>query len=575
MKLMIHLFLFAVIFGTSVLAQNVNPKASPLPVDIANWVGDDSDKILGNDAITKRLKKLMGEKDYVSFLESFETISPIEKEGQFLFTSGCMIRACTRLESAIAIDLKNESIHAAIYNEIEATKFFDEKGSKTPATIIKWVNRLENLKKLNLDENTDQPQAQLIAEFSHRNNEELLLELDNYVNMLQDSPTASGSIFIAGNEKSRAQAEMEIKAHVKNRGLDLNRLIFVNEDGNSTALIKLWFIPESAETPTAENAERQKGMAKTQISALLKELKDVVSKNAPDKIEAKQVSELWDKRKDLVGKTKSEVIELLFVDVKSVIKDSGIQYQIYSIFSFYKMIPDEPVVKPNKDLTKMSKAELVDRLIEATFQFHPFVGGDEEIATYPKFDFTTAAEAYDKQMRIESFDDALKVNNQLSPDQKTFVRANYEQLLKITDEITQDIVRKNFPRERWIREGLEKSFAGGFSAKQLIHLIEYFEKPAGMEALKYIRLSNLEELINAEGGEVKYTDIQVSSYKEFNSTAIGKQFIEAYIDEAATYEQAKEDEVRENDPNADGFDIYEPENLNKIINKFVEDNYKK
>ncbi|MCB1023952.1 MAG: hypothetical protein KDB79_06175 [Acidobacteria bacterium] len=311
------------------------------------------------------------------------------------------------------------------------------------------------------------------------------------------------------------------------------------------------------------------------LSALIIELKDVVSKNSPDKNEAALVSERWDKRTDLKDKTKSEVIELLYKDVKAVIKDSGIQYQIYSIFSFYKTIPDKIIANDaDVDLGKLSKAELVGKLIEVTFQMHPFIGADEEVAAYPKFKFRTAAEAYDRQMLIDSFDQALKVNKKLSKAQKEFVKANYDHLLKITDEMTQEVVRKNFPVDKWIREGLQISYENNFSPEQLTDLIGYFESPAGIETLKYIRLSNLEELITAEGGEVKYTDSQIAEYKKFDSTAIGKKFIEAYVVETATYEQAKEDEVRSNDANADGFDIYEPEKLNKIFNKFVEDNYK-
>lgn len=73
-------------------------------------------------------------------------------------------------------------------------------------------------------------------------------------------------------------------------------------------------------------------------AALVKELKGVVTRIAPNKEEAKAVGERWDKRRHLGCKTKNEVIELLFEDVKAVIKDSGTQYQIYSTFSFYKIV---------------------------------------------------------------------------------------------------------------------------------------------------------------------------------------------------------------------------------------------
>ena len=77
------------------------------------------------------------------------------------------------------------------------------------------------------------------------------------------------------------------------------------------------------------------------LAALIEELKGVVAKSSPDEKDAALVAEKWERRKDLAGKTKRDVINLLFKDVRAVIKDSGIQYQIYSIFSFYKQMPDD------------------------------------------------------------------------------------------------------------------------------------------------------------------------------------------------------------------------------------------
>ena len=110
MKHFVFLFLITVIFAASAFAQ----KTVPLPADTANWVGKDSDVILENPVIKTRLKKLLGAKNYAAFMESFETLNPIEKTGGVLFTGGCLIHACTHLESAIAIDLVKNTIHAAI-----------------------------------------------------------------------------------------------------------------------------------------------------------------------------------------------------------------------------------------------------------------------------------------------------------------------------------------------------------------------------------------------------------------------------------------------------------------------------
>ena len=50
---------------------------------------------------------------------------------------------------------------------------------------------------------------------------------------------------------------------------------------------------------------------------------------------------------------------------------------------------------------------------------------------------------------------------------------------------------------------------------------------------------------------------------------------ESYVKETEEYEALKEGEVRRNVPNADGFALLEPINLNKFFNKFVAENYKK
>jgi len=77
------------------------------------------------------------------------------------------------------------------------------------------------------------------------------------------------------------------------------------------------------------------------LTAVVAELKEVVAKSSPNEKETASVAAKWDARKDLAGKTKKEVIDLLYQDVKAVVKDSGTLYQIYSMFSVYKRMPDE------------------------------------------------------------------------------------------------------------------------------------------------------------------------------------------------------------------------------------------
>jgi len=52
------------------------------------------------------------------------------------------------------------------------------------------------------------------------------------------------------------------------------------------------------------------------------------------------ITQRWGARRDLVGKTKSQVIDLLYEDVKMVVTNSGIRYQISQVFSLYHRMPD-------------------------------------------------------------------------------------------------------------------------------------------------------------------------------------------------------------------------------------------
>ncbi len=99
---------------------------------------------------------------------------------------------------------------------------------------------------------------------------------------------------------------------------------------------------------TAQN-NNGKPMDAKALTDLIGELKEIVANSGANEKDAARVADRWNKRTDLTGKTKKEVIDLVYQDVKAVIKDSGALYQIYSQFSFYKKIPDE---SPNADTQK-------------------------------------------------------------------------------------------------------------------------------------------------------------------------------------------------------------------------------
>lgn len=144
MKRTASLLLITLVLCFSATAQTSKTTRRALPSGIAAAAGQDSDSLLKNPAIKARMKKLLGNK-YNSFMESFETLNPVTKEGNYLFSSGCLIHACTHLESAIAVNLIGNTIHAAIFRQDEKTRYFNEGGKATPKVIRDWANHLRQI----------------------------------------------------------------------------------------------------------------------------------------------------------------------------------------------------------------------------------------------------------------------------------------------------------------------------------------------------------------------------------------------------------------------------------------------
>ncbi len=152
MKRTASLLLLILVLCFCALAQTAKTSRPALPSGISAIAGQDSDSLLKNPLIKARLKRLLGNK-YGSFMESFETLNPVKREGNFLFSTGCLIHACTHLESAIAVDLANGTVHTAIFRQGEKTRYFNEGGKATPEVIRDWAN---NLRQLNAGTNSSQ-----------------------------------------------------------------------------------------------------------------------------------------------------------------------------------------------------------------------------------------------------------------------------------------------------------------------------------------------------------------------------------------------------------------------------------
>ncbi len=219
-----------------------------------------------------------------------------------------------------------------------------------------------------------------------------------------------------------------------------------------------------------------------------------------------------------------------------------------------------------------TKSELVRKLIGLTLANQPYVGVEEQLASLPGTDDLKAEEERIRNVRIEVFNEALDVNNKLTPEQKSFVRASYPQLMQMADRITEDAINKNFPTEQWIKEGLQKSYRAKFTIKELNSLVNYFDGTSGRQVLKFVRTSEMAQLITGNGGTLDYTVADKAEHDKFMATPLGKKFRIAYITEAQAYVQRKEETVRTRNPDADGFAIYRSENLNKLFEQFVREN---
>jgi uncharacterized protein (TIGR02145 family) len=81
-----------------------------------------------------------------------------------------------------------------------------------------------------------------------------------------------------------------------------------------------------------------------QPANLIAGLKDTLQENlaviGTSEKKYKAITQKWDARRDPAGKSKRQVIDLLYQDVRAEITNSEMQSQIARFFSFYKQMPD-------------------------------------------------------------------------------------------------------------------------------------------------------------------------------------------------------------------------------------------
>lgn len=113
--------------------------------DLRKYVGKyPRDMFNKEDALRERLNKLLGA-NYQLFMKRWDVAPPIVKDGDFLFSEGCLAHECTAEESLIAIDTSKGIIHTAVLSKGKF-RTFSEQNSPLPAVMKKKMQELLNSK---------------------------------------------------------------------------------------------------------------------------------------------------------------------------------------------------------------------------------------------------------------------------------------------------------------------------------------------------------------------------------------------------------------------------------------------
>lgn len=131
---------------TVAAAAQTATRRPTLPRNLVTYVGEYPVKLMKVPSVKSRLRSLLG-KSYSDFTTSIDVQHQITRDGDFLFASGCMAHSCTINEAAFVIDLKNKRIHAVIYEEDAAPRFFNEDKAATPQVLLDWINEFGGTEK--------------------------------------------------------------------------------------------------------------------------------------------------------------------------------------------------------------------------------------------------------------------------------------------------------------------------------------------------------------------------------------------------------------------------------------------
>ena len=137
------------------------------------------------------------------------------------------------------------------------------------------------------------------------------------------------------------------------------------------------------------------------VAELIEELTAGVTGQVEDRAQIDAITQKWEAREDLTGKTRVQILQLLFADVKSVVKQQAAQNKIWSAWNETEetvvRTPDVQPEKPaNTPVRSAPKETLAVRPIVAT---NGPMAWDEKVRITEFFEVAEVCSAEDKKVR--------------------------------------------------------------------------------------------------------------------------------------------------------------------------------
>lgn len=211
------------------------------------------------------------------------------------------------------------------------------------------------------------------------------------------------------------------------------------------------------------------------------------------------------------------------------------------------------------------KTELVKKLVGFTQFSHPSV--TEKIMAEKSPDVAKIA-AQERRNYAGLVTSALKVNTQLTAEQKAFAQKNLE---KSVDQVAFEvsiIQDRNIDIIKWLKEGLHQNYSAKLTVAELTKLIEYFGTEAGQNTLNFISTSPERQ----KSGEPNYTPEEFLAYNDFViKTPLGGKFFNIYVTDVQAELTAKLT-AGNKQAGIEKNKLFESASLNQMINQFVTEN---